>query len=47
LRRQDLKAGCAFDGPAIIVQDDATTCILHDFSVRVDAYGHLIIENRA
>jgi N-methylhydantoinase A len=47
LRRQDLKAGCTFDGPAIIVQDDATTCILHDFSVRVDAYGHLIIENRA
>lgn len=47
LRRADLTAGCAFAGPAIIVQDDTTTCILHDFDVRVDAYGHLIVEQRA
>jgi N-methylhydantoinase A len=47
LRRADLTAGCRFAGPAIVVQEDTTTCVLHDFDVHVDAYGHLIIESRA
>ena len=45
--RADLKAGCRFAGPAIVLQDDTTTCVLHDFDVRVDPYGHLIIERRS
>jgi N-methylhydantoinase A len=42
-RRADLKAGQAFQGPAIVVQDDTTTCILPGFAARVDRYGNLLL----
>lgn len=41
--RGDLKAGHAFDGPAIVAQDDATTCVLPGFTVKADAYGNLFL----
>lgn len=43
--REDLLAGHAFDGPAIVVEDTATTVVPPDFSVRVDENGALIIRN--
>ncbi|OAJ53532.1 hydantoinase [Paraburkholderia ginsengiterrae] len=45
-RRADLRAGQTFDGPAVISQDDATTCVLPGFTVNVDAYGNLVLVNR-
>ena len=41
--RHALRAKQRFDGPAIVVQDDTTTCVLPGFSVRVDAFGNLVI----
>lgn len=46
-RRADLCAGQTFDGPAVISQDDATTCVLPGFTVNVDVYGNLVLVNRA
>lgn len=46
-RRADLLAGQAFEGPAVVSQDDATTCVLPGFSVTVDAFGNLVLSNRA
>lgn len=46
-RRADLLAGHTFEGPAVVSQDDATTCVLPGFSVTVDAYGNLVMTNRA
>jgi len=43
-RRVDLLAGHAFDGPAIVAQDDCTTTVLSGYTVRVDAYGNLDIK---
>lgn len=43
--RENLLAGHAFDGPAIVVEDTATTVVPPDFSVRVDENGALIIRN--
>jgi N-methylhydantoinase A len=43
-RRGDLRAGHRFQGPAIVTQDDCTTCILNGFSAEVDEYGNLILE---
>ncbi|MFF8892796.1 hydantoinase/oxoprolinase family protein [Brevibacterium casei] len=43
--RKDLRAGHAFDGPAIVLEDTATTVVPPGFSVRVDAQGALIIRN--
>ncbi len=43
-RRGDLKAGHRFAGPAIVSQDDCTTCVLDGFSVTVDNHGNLILE---
>lgn len=42
-RRADLRAGHAFDGPAIVAQDDATVYMPPATRARVDAYGHLRI----
>ncbi|WP_423760566.1 hydantoinase/oxoprolinase family protein [Burkholderia sp. NLJ2] len=42
-RRQDLKAGQQFDGPAVIVQDDCTTTVLPAYRGRVDTVGNLIL----
>ncbi len=42
-RRVDLLAGHAFEGPAIVAQDDCTTAVLAGYTVAVDAYGNLEI----
>jgi N-methylhydantoinase A len=42
-RRADLKAGQQFDGPAVVAQDDCTTCMLPGFHGSVDAYGNLVL----
>ncbi len=41
--RKRLLAGHRFAGPAVISQDDCTTCIPSGFQVRIDPYGHLRI----
>jgi len=43
-RRGDLGAGHRFQGPAVVAQDDCTTCVLDGFTVTVDGYGNLILE---
>ena len=43
LARSDMKASHSFDGPAIVTQDDCTTCILDGFKAEVDGFGNLII----
>ncbi|AYN96772.1 hydantoinase/oxoprolinase family protein [Pseudomonas sp. LTJR-52] len=43
--RGDLLAGHTFAGPAVVAQDDCTTCVLPGFEGRVDAYGNLILRN--
>ena len=42
-RRAELLAGQQFSGPAIVTQDDTTSCILDGFSVGVDTLGNLIL----
>lgn len=39
--RTDLLAGHRFAGPAVVSQDDCTTCVPSGFLVRVDEYGNL------
>jgi len=46
-RRGDLRAGQSFNGPAIVAQDDTTSCILEGFRVEVDALGNLILNLEA
>jgi N-methylhydantoinase A len=41
--RAKLLAGQQIAGPAVIAQDDCTTCVLPGFSGRVDTYGNLIL----
>ena len=41
--RRTLLAVQRFAGPAVIAQDDCTTCIPEGFDVRVDAYGNLLL----
>jgi len=43
-RRSALLSGHRFIGPAIVTQDDTTTCVLPGFEGGVDAYGNLILE---
>jgi N-methylhydantoinase A len=43
-RRKDLGAGRAFDGPAVILQDDCTTCVLDDFKGLVDPFGNIHLQ---
>ncbi len=45
--RSTLLAGQRFAGPAVIAQDDCTTCIPDGFDVRVDAYGNLLLRYAA
>ena len=42
-RRADLRAGQRFSGPAVVLQDDCTTCVLGGFNAQVDPYGNLIL----
>lgn len=41
--RGDLYAGQSFPGPAIVTQDDCTTCVLGGFTATVDPSGNLIL----
>lgn len=43
VRRDQLLAGQRFNGPAIVAQDDCTTCVPTGMQVNVDAFGNLII----
>ncbi len=43
-RRDSLRPGMAFDGPAIVEQSDTTTVIEPGMRARVDAYGNLLVE---
>ena len=43
-RREHLHPGQHFAGPAIVAQDDCTTCVLPGMRGRVDAYRNLVIE---
>ena len=43
-QRSDLRAGHTFQGPAIVAQDDTTTCVLPGFSASVDEYGNLFLK---
>lgn len=44
--RADMAAGHRFDGPAIVTQDDCTTCVLGGYSGAVDDAGNLILRVR-
>jgi N-methylhydantoinase A len=46
-QRAKLLAGHRIEGPAVIAQDDCTTCVLPGFSGDVDAYGNLILMQHA
>lgn len=41
--RKTLLAGQSFTGPAIVAQDDCTTCVPPDMEVTVDRFGNLVI----
>jgi len=45
VRRHDLAAGHAFSGPAIIVEETATTVVPPGFDVVVDEFGSLVIRS--
>ncbi|NVM96195.1 hydantoinase/oxoprolinase family protein [Arthrobacter wenxiniae] len=45
VRRHDLAAGHVFSGPAIIVEETATTVVPPGFNVVVDEFGSLVIRN--
>ncbi len=42
-RREDCLAGQSIAGPAIIAQDDSTTCVPPGMRVDVDGFGNLVI----
>ncbi|GBD11503.1 Acetophenone carboxylase gamma subunit [bacterium HR23] len=42
--RERLRPGHTFDGPAVIVQMDATTVVPPGWRARVDGYGNLVVE---
>jgi N-methylhydantoinase A len=44
--RASLAAGQQFAGPAVVTQDDATTCVLPGFTGDVDPYCNLVLVNR-
>ncbi len=44
--RADLRAGHRFQGPAVIVQDDCTTCVLDGFGGEIDIYGNMLLTYR-
>jgi len=46
VRRDDLGAGHTFAGPAVIVEDTATTVVPPDYDVTVDEIGSLLIRAR-
>ena len=42
-RRDQLQPGDFFAGPAIVRQDDCTTCLVDGFGVEVDRHGNIIV----
>ena len=44
--RADLDPGMTFQGPAVVAQDDTTTIIEPDMTVRVDEHGNLLVEGQ-
>ena len=45
-RREALRPGHTFSGPAVVLQSDTTICVTEDFLARVDGYGQLILTRR-
>jgi N-methylhydantoinase A len=43
-RREQLKAGARFDGPAVVEQADTTTLVWPQFTANVDLHGNIVIE---
>jgi N-methylhydantoinase A len=43
-QRSTLRATQRFAGPAVVVQDDTTTCVLPGYTVTVDRHGNLVIK---
>ena len=46
VRRDDLLVGHEFDGPAVVVEDTATTVVPPGYAVSVDDIGSLIISRK-
>jgi N-methylhydantoinase A len=46
VRRDNLLVGHAFDGPAVVQEDTATTVVPPDYTVTVDSIGSLIIREK-
>ena len=44
IRRASLRAGHEFSGPAVVMQDDCTTCVLPGYDASIDGYGIMHIE---
>jgi len=42
-QRKGMLAGQSFAGPAVVMQDDCTTCVLPGMRVDVDSFGNLVI----
>jgi N-methylhydantoinase A len=45
-RREELNAGNAFSGPAVVMEYSATTLIPPEWNARVDKYGQLLLSRR-
>ncbi|MFF5297095.1 hydantoinase/oxoprolinase family protein [Paractinoplanes globisporus] len=45
-RRDDLFVGHTFDGPAVVIEDTATTVVPPDYAVSVDDIGSLVIRRK-
>ena len=45
--RASLLAGQRFEGPAVIAQDDCTTCLPPGYAGRVDRFGNLLLDRTA
>ncbi len=43
-RREALRSGCEFKGPAIIVEPDSTALVPPGWNARVERHGHIIME---
>lgn len=44
-RRNDLDRGATFDGPALVVEDNATTVVEAGWTATVDAHGQLLLHD--
>jgi N-methylhydantoinase A len=44
--RSDLGPGHEIDGPAVVLQQDCTTCILQGYNATVDEFGNLFIQRK-